>query len=90
MTERIEALLAEQVELLRRQALLAEQVELLRRQLANQERAIAEQTRSVAIQEQAVGRQQRALRIVWILIAFLLVMISVPWLINAWLRLRAG
>ena len=77
----------------RTEALLAELVELQRRQLANQERAIAQQAASVAqqdasvaLQREAVERQRRALRVVWALIAIIVAILLVPTLYYAVLR----
>jgi hypothetical protein len=77
----------------RTEALLAELVELQRRQLANQERAIAQQTASVAqqdasvaLQREAVERQRKAMRIVWALVAIAAAVALVPMLYYAVLR----
>ena len=73
----------------RTESLLAELVELQRRQVANQERAIAQQTESIAIQAQAVERQRVALRRVWALIGLVLLLI-VGWPMLAWLLRPPG
>ena len=65
----------------RTEALLAELVDLHRKQLANQERAIAQQQHSVALQEEAVRRQKTALRRVWLLVGALAAVIVVPYMI---------
>ena len=69
----------------RTEALLAELVELQRRQLANQEEALAGQRRSidaqassVELQRLAVERQRKALRIVFTLIAIVVFLMFVP------------
>jgi hypothetical protein len=69
----------------RTETLLAELVELQRRQLANQEEALAGQRRSldaqgssVDLQRIAVERQQQALRVVFTLIAIVVFLMFVP------------
>ena len=69
------------------EALLAEQLELQRRQLANQERAISHQERSIAIQEQAVLRQRVALRRVWMFAAVILALVLGIWVASIGVRL---
>jgi hypothetical protein len=73
----------------RTEALLAELVELQRRQLANQEEALAVQRRSVdaqagsiELQRTAVDRQRGYMRVVFGLIAFVLILFFLPWLVN--------
>ena len=71
----------------RSEQLLAELVEITRRQLANQERAIAQQVESVKLQAEAVARQRVALRRVWWLIAFvILAIVGIP-VLNFFLRM---
>ena len=78
----------------RTEALLAELVELQRRQIANQEEAIAVQRRSVdaqagsiELQRLAVDRQRTALRVIFGLVALALLVLLVPSLL-VWMYRR--
>jgi hypothetical protein len=89
MSDRTEALLAELVDLHRRQVAVAEQM------LAGQKEALAGQRESIETQKLAVERQKIALsrqrgglRLVFILIAIVLAMIIVPWAYS-WYRFLA-
>jgi plastocyanin domain-containing protein len=53
----------------RTEALLAELVELQRKQLANQEAAAARQEKAIAMQAQAVERSRRSLKGIWLILA---------------------
>jgi len=66
----------------RTEQLLADILEVLRRQVANQEHAIARQDESVGIQREAVARQRTALKRIWMLIILILVLISVPYAVS--------
>ena len=52
----------------RTESLLAELVELHRRQISNQEQALARQEHAISVQQLAVDRQQSALRRLWLLL----------------------
>ena len=78
----------------RSEALLAELVELQRRQIANQEEALAVQRRSVdaqagsvELQRLAVNRQRTALRVIFGLAALALLVLLVPTLL-VWMSRR--
>ena len=78
----------------RTEALLAELVELQRRQIANQEEALAVQRRSVdaqassvELQRLAVNRQRTALRVIFGLVALAILVLVVPTLV-LWLFSR--
>ena len=75
MSDRTEALLAELVELHRRHLALAEEA------LAGQRRSIDAQTGAIELQRIAVDRQKKALRIVFALIAIVLLLMFVPTLV---------
>jgi hypothetical protein len=72
----------------RTEALLAELVELQKRNLANQEIAIARQQESIVMQAGAIERQRSALKRIWLLIAFvILAVVGLPLL--SWLAVVA-
>jgi hypothetical protein len=72
----------------RTEALLAELVELQKRNLANQEIAIARQQESIVLQSGAIERQKAALKRIWLLIAFvILAVVGLPLL--SWLAVVA-
>lgn len=58
------------------ESLLAELVELHRRQISNQEQALARQEHAISIQQQAVARQRTALRRIWLLVAVVMILIG--------------
>ena len=60
----------------RTESLLAELVELHRRQISNQEQALARQEFAISIQQQAVARQRTALRRIWLLVAVVMILIG--------------
>lgn len=63
----------------RTEALLAEMVELQRRSLANQEAALEGQRQAIEAQKVALHRQRGALRVVFGLIAIVVLATLVPW-----------
>jgi hypothetical protein len=72
----------------RTESLLAELVELQKRNLANQEIAIARQQESIVLQSGAIERQKAALKRIWLLIAFvILAIVGLPLL--SWLAVVA-
>ena len=86
MSDRTETLLSELVELHRRQVAVAEQM------LAGQHEALAGQrealeTQKLAVERQkiALSRQRGGLRVVFVLMAFVLAMIIIPYA-NSWFR----
>ena len=66
----------------RTEQLLSDILEVLRRQVSNQEQALARQEDAIAIQRDVVARQRTALRRVWMLIIFVLVLMIVPYAIS--------
>ena len=72
----------------RTEALLAELVELHRRQISNQEQALARQEHAISIQQQAVARQRSALRRIWLLVAVVMILVGGELLITWVVRLR--
>lgn len=63
----------------RTEALLAELVELQRRQVKNQEHALERQEYAISVQQVAVARQQSALRRAWVLIGLIaLIIVGMP------------
>ena len=60
----------------RTESLLAELVELHRRQISNQEQALARQEHAISIQERAVARQRTAFRRIWLLVAVVMILIG--------------
>ena len=66
----------------RTDALLAELVELQKRQIANQESMMARQAEAVVRQQEALGRQRKFNRSMWIFIAVIIAMILVVPLLN--------
>lgn len=63
----------------RTETLLAELIEVQRRQLANQERAIAHQEQALAVQQAAVERQRNALRATRVLVVVLVLLVGAPY-----------
>ncbi|HEY0997403.1 MAG TPA: hypothetical protein VGD77_15520 [Gemmatimonadaceae bacterium] len=61
------------------EALLAEMVELQRRSVANQEAALEGQRQAIETQQLALHRQRGALRVVFGLIAVVVLSVLVPW-----------
>ena len=70
----------------RTEELLAQLVELQRKQLANQERAIAHQAQSIATQEKAVKRQASAIRLIWVVIPLVVLLYLAIWLLGSLLH----
>lgn len=83
MSDRTESLLAELVELQRRQISNQEQA------LARQDQALARQEHAISVQQQAVDRQKSAVRRLWLLIVIVaVVFVGLPvlsWAIS-WAR----
>ena len=73
----------------RTESLLAELVELQRRQISNQEQALARQEHAISVQQQAVDRQKSAVRRLWLVIVIATVVLAglpvLSWAIS-WVR----
>lgn len=83
MSDRTESLLAELVELQRRQISNQEQA------LARQDQALARQEHAISVQQQAVDRQKSAVRRLWLVIVIATVVLAglpvLSWAIS-WVR----